>query len=282
MKKQSTSRWREAVRSGEVSPQAGQRVMKSLGYTPQEWARRLGQGAARLAESQGYTVERNPKFTSRMQGMTEIPTKKITIGTTPLENARQAQTLHHEAREAQESARLLKQIRTAGGRVSLEKGVGYVKIPPEIRRVLKPIVGTAGGIVEKLSPSIATDLRQEVFDRLAIGESPLVSNLYTTSHTNPTLPINDIRESRLLPEYARKEMEKMRNVTGESLDMATAAGHPETPINKLRLPRHQVRSMAQRIRQNQINEALEIANAEIPIPRVLRRVSSYLKRFLKR
>ena len=304
MKKLSTSRWREATRSGEVSPEAGQRVMRSLGITPEEWARRLGQGAGQLAARHGYEVITIPTASLGTRGLIEtsedigrqaaenpiaalkryrqfLEAKSGGGGIThsgrkqivllepkkyPLDNAL---SKHHEAREAQRMERLNRLLESRG--VPLRTALGYNRAAFVPEAETKILARTVGGFFEGYSPKKETAFRTELAKRLIAGKALKTPySGYTTQHVDPTLPIQDIRESRLFPKDVRQRWANKRTETGELQDIAKAIEYKGPHPERMNLPRKQIENIARRIQKQQWERAVEAASAESsPVAKML-------------
>ena len=303
MKKLSTSRWREATRSGEVSPEAGQRVMRSLGITPEEWARRLGQGAGQLAARHGFEVVTLPPISSGIRGAIEMGANIGQTSKDPATMLRRFQqflrargggggstnmgkkqivvqedkgypldtalTQHHEAREAQRHARLTRLLESEKLPVRGAFGYNRASIGPEV--TTKTLAHTVGSVLEGYSPEMETAYRTELAKQFIAGKAPTLPSFgYTTQHVDPTLPVHDIRESRLFPEEVRQRWANMRAGTGELQDIAKAikyeGPHPET----MRLPRRHIENIARRIQEQQWKRAVEAASSKsVPVFKTL-------------
>jgi len=273
--------------------------MRSLNITPEEWARRLGRGAAQLAERQGYDIHYLPEtwrgklkdalssgnplqrvyqnlIADRMGGAVTVPPVGGGRGAILLTGTPQTfgerfvagtggkeLVLHHEAREAQRmggKAEALKE-RLLSGKPG--PPVMYKRLGRKAEK-LKPVVSkTVGAIEGAFGPAAARRARE--IAQLGLSEGLLMGvdpQLYSSAHADPTLPIRDVRQARLLPLQARADMRRMRLRSGEAADMAQAAGKPRAALSELRLPRHKVKRMAEDILRQQQRRAAEIANVE--------------------
>lgn len=233
--------------------------MKSLGISPQEWAKRLGSGAAELAAAKGYAVVDAPG-----KAETRAPTKQINID--PKEKS---WVLHHEAREAAKMEQYNKALQKGQQRIMKRIGVGA--------RVSPGTTGGTGMLVRPITGFFEGIAKPELVEEMISGFREILQRpgFRSAQHASFSLPIRDIRESRLLSPETRKEINLLRRRTGELGDIVQAA--KARGVEQALLPRHRINQLARKI------EKLESARLDEmmkPSP-TARRVGAFLRRLLK-
>lgn len=299
------SRWREAIRSGEVSPGAAATIKQQVGFDPKDWGQRLRRGAAAKAKSLGYTYsEHTPRSilgdvvkSVRQRSTTPIAERAMGLSMGLMGGGGMANPAMeridivpgvgpakrmgplvgvHEATEAQ----FAKRFGDVEEAVFSGKDPRYKLIPERRTKLLKRLSGAAKEIV----PSVETALGGTPIGRQSIernlhklltqgmteemgGQFPKV---YSSMHMDPELVVRDIREGRLLGGKAQKAVETLRGRTGELIELEQAARHIAGQQPGGYLPEKSVREIAKRMRAQNLARIGEIAEAEAgPISKFL-------------
>jgi len=259
LSKISTSRWREAIRSGEVGPETADTIRQRMGFNSEEFGQRMIEGAKKRAKNLGVGYfEHTPKaywndilqgiktknwrpLGERAQGFPTaimgggggynpsydridlMPGQKATgKGMMPMVS-------QHEGTEAAIGKPLFKRENLAALRHS------YRQIPAASENRLSKIFGFGRemlhgrpGIQKAYTEGIHNVVRGglplSVFQPMLPDTVRMpFPGIHTSQHMSARLPIQDLREANLLGGQGAKGMRGLREMTGEAADVHEVA-----------------------------------------------------------
>ena len=277
--KLATSRWHEAIRSGEVSPQAAETMRKGMGFDPKAHGRGLERGARRIAQREGYTLYKHTPQRYAQQAWKALrgadwskgPIKAIQgANWEPLATRAPGLAI---AKMMGGAATLpdANRIDIMGGQIATKKGLlpavtmheaveSQLANKPGARMLRQPKPDYLSTL-RKAAPGVSfaegvgtgmgkpLDLRKEILKGVegVMSEKPQMAALFTSSaHMGGEAPLTDLREARLLGKKPLKHIEKIRRMTGELPVMEEAAG--QMGRGGALIPRKQMPQIAQRMR----------------------------------
>ena len=304
--KLATSRWREAIRSGELPYASAEKLKARMGVDPSAWADKLTAGAQQRAKNLGYRfntyepqslgqiVRKNilkPKalgseLTGRGLsmvgggGVTVPKWKRIdllhpTQGKSPfypepvrLKSAPKQLLALLGQHESQEAA-------TAAARPGLRytplSREGFEDLGPTYRGLSEYNNGVAD--VFKMSPATR-----------AARQSAMLGNVgaFSGAHLGAMPPLTDIREARMLSPTVQRQWAHVRARTGELQNMLKATNYDKMqfvrgiPGGMPYLPRKQLPAIARRMERAGV-EDLAKALAEQPVPEIAQRAAGAIR-----
>jgi len=285
--KAATSRWREAIRSGEVSEDAANKIRQGVGFNPIAQDARLLTGAKRWANRSGFDVVTEApevSFGQLLRGNLTPARRNIAStmahagtggGAFVIPQHRelylgapgygQGMVAMHEAREAAKARKFAPEQGFRGRRILEDRPTRtYNLIPHNAEEVLN---AAKAGIYAGASPD-------EVLKRAKRLSIP------TTSHMDASLPVHDIREARLMgvdraaenlgitgktPREGAAGLWGVRQESGEAQEAYEASRKMTGRAGYL--PRHRVKAIAAEMRR--VNQA-RIEAPYKPAPRAPR------------
>ena len=113
--KLATSRWREAIQSGEISPQRGQSLMQQLGWSPDRIAAGMDTGSENILKRHGYRLVRDEPMlfgagTDPISKTVYLDPEQYSTKATGQQRQLNSLTLRHEADEALRSSKIQKRL----------------------------------------------------------------------------------------------------------------------------------------------------------------------------
>ncbi len=173
--KLATSRWREAIRSGEVSPVVRETIKRRMDFDPKEWGRRLESGAKSRAKALGF-------------GFMEHPPREA------------LPTFQQMGRVGGDQAVRYAHAAVGGGGLTLT----------DPHKEIHLIRGGRHGVPSPAFPIVAAHEAEE-----AALSSRRPSSTKYMGHLGPKPVLSDLREARLLGGEGHELMYGLRSSTGE-------------------------------------------------------------------
>jgi hypothetical protein len=276
LEKLAVSRWREAIYSGELPVAAAEQLKKYMGTTPQKEMGGIVRGAENIAKRFGYRIneyslkniwdaaksgkitgakirEHLPKMMDAIGGgggVADLTTKEINLAPF-VKSVEMAMEVPKKFRTPQviEEAKVLSRGHEANEILGqkMEKRLGPYVVPSSIAHTFSNSLPLSA-FTKRVLPNLP--LRDAV--RLLGTENLFRSGL----HTDPSVILKELRQSRMLSPGTRAAREITRQESGELAHLRKATG---TLAGTIPIPKKQLASISKRMRDISTSEFKDIA-----------------------